>query len=180
MDYVRVAVNREPVTGREKSLSTGVKFPLLKSLLYGKEARHTIMTETNRSTEHRIERRRRYKRLGFVCLAVGIAGLLVGSYLDQYLIGVLIYWAGFFGMLGVWRFSPITLWDERDTAIEREASDYTLGVFAFVLVLGAPSGIVLEVGGVFTLPEAFHGAVWALVAVYTVFGIIYTALGQRA
>ena len=115
----------------------------------------------------------------FGCLAVGIAGLLVGSYLDQYLVGVLIYWAGFFGMLGVWQFSPVTLYDERDTAIERKASDYTLGVFAFVLVLGAPGGIALEEGGVLTLPAAFDGAMWSLVAVYAVFGVIYTALRHR-
>ena len=138
------------------------------------------MTETIHSPEYRIERRRRYKRLGFVSLAVGIAGLLAGLYLGQHLIGVLIYWAGFFAMLGVWRFSPVQLWDERDTAIERKASDYTLGVFAFVLVLGAPGGIVLEEGGVLTLPAAFDGAMWTLVAIFTVFGVIYTALRHQA
>lgn len=137
------------------------------------------MTEANRSTKHRIETRRRYKRLMFGCLAVGIVGLLIGSFLDQYLIGVLIYWAGFFGMLGVWQFSSVTLYDERDTAIERKASDYTLSVFAFVLVLGAPGGIMLEEGGVVTLPAAFGGAMWMLVAVYAVFGVIYTVLRNR-
>lgn len=116
----------------------------------------------------------------FGCLAVGIVGLLLGSYLDQYLVGVFIYWAGFFGMLGVWQFSPVTLYDERDTAIERKASDYTLGVFAFVLVLGAPGGIALEEAGVLTLPAVFSGAMWTLVAVYAIFGVIYTVLQRQA
>ena len=175
--YIWVPVNRETPIGCEKGLSSDVKYALLESSLYGKGAIHTIMTETTHSTEQRIERRRRYKGLAFACLAVGIVGLLVGSYLDQYLVGVLIYWAGFFGMLGVWQFSPVTLYDERDTTIERKASDYTLGVF--VLVLGAPGGIALEESGVLTLPAAFNGAMLTLVAVYAVFGVIYTALQRR-
>lgn len=138
------------------------------------------MTETTTSTTDWLRKRRRYKRLMYSSLAVGIGGLLVGSYLDQFLAGVIVYWAGFFGMFAVWQFSPVTLYDERDTAIERKASDYTLGVFAFVLVLGAPGGIALEESGVVTLPAAFSGAMWALVAVYVVFGVIYTLLRQRA
>ncbi len=138
------------------------------------------MTETSHPVQHRIARRRRHKRLMFGCLIVGIAGLTIGTYVDQYLLGVLIYWSGFFGMLGVWQFSPVTLYDERDTAIERKASDYTLGVFAFILVLGAPGGITLEASGVLALPEAFDGAMWTLVAVFTVFGVIYTVLRFRA
>lgn len=116
----------------------------------------------------------------FGSLAIGIVGLLVGTFIDQYLVGVLVYWAGFFGMLAVWQFSPIKLYDERDSAIERQASDYTLGIFAFVLVLGAPGGIALEQGGAIALPAAFTGAMWALVAVYAVFGVIYTTLQARA
>lgn len=112
-------------------------------------------------------------------LAIGIAGLLVGTYLDQYLAGVLVYWAGFFGMIGIWQLSPVTLYDERDAKIERKASDYTLGVFAFVLVIGAPGSIALQEGGFLTLPPAFDGAMWTLVAVYAVFGVIYTLLRIR-
>lgn len=113
-------------------------------------------------------------------LSIGILGLLVGSYFDQFVAGVAVYWAGFFGMIGVWQFSPVTLFDERDTVLERTASDYTLGIFAFVLVLGAPGGVVLEQGGVVTLPSAFEGATWTLVAIYAVFGVIYTALRYRS
>lgn len=74
----------------------------------------------------------------------------------------------------------MTLYDERDTAIERRASDYTLSVFAFVLVLGAPGGAVLETGNVIELPALYHGAVWALVGIYAVFGMIYTAIRIRS
>ena len=138
------------------------------------------MTEHTASTADWLRRRRRYKRLMYGSLAAGIIGLFVGSYLDRFLAGVVVYWAGFVGMIGIWQFSPVELYDERDTAIERKASDYTLGVFAFVLVLGAPGGIALEESGVATLPPAFGGAMWALVAVYAVFGVIYTALRRRS
>ncbi len=137
------------------------------------------MTESATSRTDWLIKRRQYKRLMYGSLAVGIIGLFVGSYLDRFLGGVVVYWAGFFGMLAVWKFSPVTLYDERDTAIERKASDYTLGVFAFVLVLGAPGGVALEESGVATLPSAFSGAMWALVAVYAVFGVIYTVLRRR-
>ncbi|WP_331235961.1 DUF2178 domain-containing protein [Natronorarus salvus] len=138
------------------------------------------MTDHAAPTTEPLARRRRHRRLIYGSLAVGILGLLVGIRLEQFLAGVLVYWAGFAGMLGVWWFSPVRLYDERETAIERRASDYTLGVFAFALVIGAPGGLVLEDGGVLTLPPSFHGSVWALVAVYTVFGVIYTVLRRRA
>lgn len=138
------------------------------------------MTEHITPSTDRHSRRRRYKRLMYGALWIGIVGLLVGSYLGRIVPGVLVYWAGFFAMLGIWRFSPVQLYDERDTAIERKASDYTLGVFAFVLVVGAPGGIALEQGGVVDLPGAFSGAMWTLVAVYAVFGAIYTVLRYRS
>lgn len=138
------------------------------------------MPEHTSSATEPFSKRRRYRHLMYGSLLVGILGLLVGAYLNQFVLGVLVYWTGFFGMLGIWQFSPVTLYDERDTAIERKASDYTLGVFAFVLVLGAPGGLVLEHSGIVSLPDAFHGAMWALVAIYTVFGVIYIALRYRS
>ena len=138
------------------------------------------MNEPTHSTNLRIKRRQRYKRLAFGSLVVGIAGLLVASYLDQVLVGVFIYWLGFVGMLGVWQFSPVTLYDERDTAIERKASDYTLGVFAIAGVLAIPGLVALEAEGILTLPAAFDGIAVTFVAVFVLFGVIYTVLRQQA
>ena len=137
------------------------------------------MTEHTTSATKRLSTRRRYKRLMYGALFVGILGLFVGVLVDQFVAGVVVYWAGFFGMLAVWKLSPIDLYDERDTAIERKASGYTLNVLAFVLVVGAPGGIVLERGGVVELPAAFDGAMWTLVAVFVLFGVTYTALRRR-
>ena len=138
------------------------------------------MTETTHAAELRIERRQRYKHLAFASLVAGIVGSVVASSVDQHLVGVLIYWAGFVGMLGVWQFSPVTLYDERDTAIERKASDYTLGVFAIVGVLAIPGLVALEAEGILTLPAAFDGMAVTFVAVFVLFGVIYTVLRRRA
>lgn len=128
----------------------------------------------------RLSRRKRYKRLMYGLLIGGILAMWTGMYFDRFLAGVLLDWGGFFGMIAVWQLSPVTLYDERDTAIERKASDYTLGVFAFVFVLGAPGGIVLEEGGVLELPAAFEGALWTLFAIYAVFGVVYTVLRRQS
>jgi len=138
------------------------------------------MNEHETPATKRLSRRKRYKRLMNGLLIAGILALWTGIYLDQFLVGVLLYWAGFFGMLAVWRFSPVTLYDERDTAIERTAGDYTLSVFGFVFVLGAPGGLALEEGGLVDLPAAFDGAMWTLFAIYAVFGITYTVLRRRS
>ncbi|ELZ39178.1 hypothetical protein C472_05352 [Halorubrum tebenquichense DSM 14210] len=110
----------------------------------------------------------------------GILALWIGIYFDRFLVGVLFYWGGFFGMLAVWRLSSVTLYDERDTAIERKASDYTITIFGFVFVLGAPGGIALEESGLVELPAAFGGAMWTLFAIYVVFGVVYTVLRRRS
>ncbi len=138
------------------------------------------MTETKTSAKQRIDRRKRHKRLMYGSLAVGLVGIVAGSFLGQYLAGVLIYWGGFFGMLAIWQFSPVTLYDERDVALERKASDYTLGVLAIAGVLGIPGLVALETAGVLTLPAAFDGAALLFVGIFATFAVIYTGLRLRA
>lgn len=137
------------------------------------------MTETSTPATNRFSTRKRYKRLSIASLLVGIVGLLVGSFLDQVVAGVLVYWAGFVGMIVAWRVSPVELYDERDTAIERRASDLTLSVFAIVFVAAAPGGVALEAAGVVELPPEFGGAMWTLFAIYVTFGVVYTYLTRQ-
>ncbi len=138
------------------------------------------MTETTTPAKQRIDKRQRYKRLMYGSLAVGMVGIVAGSFLGQYLVGVLVYWAGFFGMLAIWQLSPVTLYDERDAELERKASDYTLGVLAIAGVLAIPGLVLLESEGVLTLPAAFDGAALLFVAIFAVFAVIYTGLRLRA
>lgn len=136
------------------------------------------MTETSTPATNRLSTRKRYKRLSFASLLVGMAGLFVGVFLDQVVAGVLVYWAGFVGMVVAWRVSPVELYDERDTAIERRASELTLNVFALLFVAAAPGGVALESAGVVELPPEFAGAMWTLFAVYATFGVVYTYLSR--
>ena len=125
---------------------------------------HTTPATTRPST------RKRYKRIAYGLLGVGIAALFVAIAVDRFVLGVALYWAGGIGMGLVQRFSPVDLYDERDTTIERRASQTTMNVFAYVFVLGAPGGLVLEESGFVELPGAFHGAMWTLFAIYVAFG----------
>lgn len=137
------------------------------------------MSELASTDSSVLTKRTQYKRLMYGSLLVGILGFSLGVFFDQYIAGVIVYWAGFFGMLGIWVWSPVSLFDERDMSLSRQASDYTLSLFAIILVLGAPAGRVLEQAGYASLPGLFHGAVWTLVAVYAVFGVLYIGLRLR-
>ena len=125
---------------------------------------HTTPATTRPST------RKRYKRIAYGLLGVGILALWIAIALDRFVLGVALYWAGGIGMGLVQRFSPVELYDERDATIDRRASQITLNVFAYVFILGLPGGLVLAETGVVALPGWFHGATWTLFAIYVVYG----------
>ncbi|GAA0718923.1 putative membrane protein [Halorubrum trapanicum] len=128
------------------------------------------MSEHTTSATTRPSTRKRYKRVAYALLGAGILALWIGIALDRFVLGVALYWAGGIGMGLVQRFSPVELYDERDTTIERKASQNTVNVFAYVFILGTPGGLALEESGVVTLPGEFYGATWTLFAVFVVFG----------
>lgn len=128
------------------------------------------MSEHTTSATTRPSTRKRYKRVAYALLGAGILALWIGIALDRFVLGVACYWAGGIGMGLVQRFSPVELYDERDTTIERKASQNTMNVFAYVFILGTPGGLALEESGVVTLPGEFYGATWTLFAVFVVFG----------
>jgi len=129
------------------------------------------MSEHGTPATTRPSTRKRYKRIAYALLGAGIAALFVASALDRFVLGVALYWAGGVGMGLVQRFSPVTLYDERDNTIERRASQTTLNLFAYVFVLGTPGGLVLAETGYLDLPGEFYGATWTLFAVFVVFGV---------
>ncbi|TKX45702.1 MULTISPECIES: DUF2178 domain-containing protein [unclassified Halorubrum] len=129
------------------------------------------MSEHTASATTRPSTRKRYKRIAYGLLGAGILALWIGIAVDRFVLGVALYWAGGLGMGLVQRFSPVELYDERDNAIERKASQNTLNVFAYLFVLGAPGGLALHESGVVTLPGEFYGAMLTLFGVYVVFGV---------
>jgi len=133
------------------------------------------MSEHTTSATTRPSTRKRYKRIAYALLGAGIIALWIGIAVDRFVLGVLLYWAGGIGMGLVQRFSPVDMYDERDTTISRKASQNAMNVFAYVFILGLPGGLALQESGVVELPGEFFGATWTLFAVFVVFGasVIY-------
>jgi uncharacterized membrane protein len=131
------------------------------------------MSEHSTPATTRPSTRKRYKRIAYGLLGAGILALWIGIAVDRFVLGVGLYWLGGLGMGLVQRFSPVQLYDERDDAIERNASQNTLNVFAYLFVLGAPGGLALHESGVIALPGEFYGAMLTLFCVYVVFGVSY-------
>lgn len=111
-----------------------------------------------------------------------VAGVVVGlvfRFLGYPLVGELIYWIGIIGFLAVWRGTPLTLFDERDRALEQQASQITLNLFAIVLVLGASAARVIPRISTYTVPTEFVGALYGYVALFVVFGLSYLWVQYR-
>ncbi|QSG01505.1 hypothetical protein [Natranaeroarchaeum sulfidigenes] len=83
--------------------------------------------------------------------------------------GLGLYWLGCLGMaIGYWR-SPVSIPDELERQIEREASTTTLLVVVVVTIVGLPAEVVLNATGIYTAPAALRGAIWGYMALILVY-----------
>lgn len=138
------------------------------------------MTRTATSTPEPLARKRRYRRLMVGSALGGVAGGLVfRGVLGYPLLGEAVYWLGIVGFLAVWRGTSVTLFDERDAALERRASHLTLTLFAGVLVVGAAAARVLSYTGAYAVPSEAWAVLWGYVAVFATFGVTYAWLRYR-
>ena len=115
---------------------------------------------------------------GFV--AGGAAAGLGLGFFDYHLLGELVYWVGIAGILAVWAGTSVKMFDERDAALERRASQITLYVFAAVLVVGASAARVLPRLGTYAVPPEVAGALYGYVALLVEFGLAYLGLRLRS
>ncbi|WP_246045682.1 DUF2178 domain-containing protein [Halorussus ruber] len=138
------------------------------------------MTRTQTSGRSPLDQKRRYRQLmyGFVFGGVAVA-LLLREVLGYPLVSEAVYWVGILGFLAVWQGTSLTLFDERDRALERKASQLTLKLFAPVLVLAASAARVVPKVTAYTVPEAVWPALYGFVALYATFGVVYLALRYR-
>lgn len=118
---------------------------------------------------HRARKREQYKQwinrsVGFgvvSCLIAVVVWVFVGEPLVLFA-GIGLYWLGCLGMaLGYW-FSPVSVHDELERRMEREASQTTLILVSAVVYIGFPAEIAFIATGVYTLPAAIRGAIWTL------------------
>ena len=137
------------------------------------------MTSTQSPPTNRLSKRRSYRRLMYGFVVGGVVAGLGLRFLDYPLAGELIYWVGILGFFAVWFGTPVKIFDERDAALERRASQITMYVFAVVLVVGASTARVLPRVADVTVPPAVVGALYGYVALFVVFGLACLGLRYR-
>lgn len=130
------------------------------------------MTETTTNGDW-IAKRKRYRRLMFGLLLAGVVGFVAATNLDRPIVGVALYWLGIAGYVAVWKGTSVTLFDERDCALERRASVATLTVSAIALITFAPAEVVLSEMEIYTAPPVFEGVLYTVSAQGLLFGVFY-------
>jgi len=129
------------------------------------------------STKQQVEKRERYstwinRSVGFGVAAFFLATaawMLTDESLVLY-VGLGLYWLGCLGMaVGYW-YSPVSINDEFERRLEREASLATYTFVAIVSIIGIPADVVLSTSGVYTAPAAVRGAIWGYMLLILVFG----------
>lgn len=123
--------------------------------------------------------RTRYRRLSLGSLVGGAAGFLFISTVGPPLAAVGVFWLGCVGFFAVRRVAPMTLFDERDRALEHRASYDTLRVVGAVLVVVTPVSLVLEENGWLTVPPVADGVLLGIAATFGVFGVAYVVRRYR-
>lgn len=129
------------------------------------------MTSTDAPANDWLARRRNYRRIAFGALAAGVVGGLSLRLFDYPLVGEAVYLLGAVGFLAVWVGTDVSLFDERDAALERRASQLALFVLAPVLVLGASAVRVLPRVTDVTVPPIVQGVLYGWIAAFAVFGV---------
>ncbi|NEU55825.1 DUF2178 domain-containing protein [Halorussus sp. MSC15.2] len=117
--------------------------------------------------------------VGFVGGGVALA-LLLREVLNYPIVSEAVYWVGILGFLAVWLGSSQTLFDERDRALERRASQLTLTILAPILVVSASVTRLLPKVSDYAVPAEIVHALYGLVAVYVVFGVAYVVVRSHS
>ena len=128
----------------------------------------------------RLARIRLYRRLILGSIVVGVLAGLALRFLDYPLAGEAVYWLGILVALGVWLGTSVPLFDERDAALERRASQRTMTIFAVVLIVGASAARVLPLVSDVVVPREVWGALYGYVALFAVWVAAYLWLRFRS
>ena len=128
------------------------------------------------TAKQRVTKRERYSKWIYGAVGAGCAGFFVATaawmLTDEPPVlyaGLAVYWLGCLGMgVGYWR-SPVSLADEFERHLEREANRVTTLFVVVVTIVGVPADIVLSSTGVYTAPAVVRGAVWGYLLLVFVF-----------
>lgn len=134
------------------------------------------MSEELTATQ-RVEKREQYKKWINWAVGFGVASffLATGAWMltDEPVVlfaGLGLYWLGCLGMaIGYW-YSPVSVRDELEQRMEREASQTTITFVVAVAIIGLPADVVSSTTGVYTAPPAVRGAIWGYFLLILIFG----------
>ncbi|MFC6724512.1 DUF2178 domain-containing protein [Halobium palmae] len=127
------------------------------------------MTPTETPATKKLSERRSYRRLLGGIVVVAVLSNLVLRYLDYRVAAELVYLLGAVGFVAVGYGTSVSLFDERDVAIEQRTSQLTVSVSAVVLILGASTARLLSATGFYDVPTIVWGALYGYVAVFVTF-----------
>jgi hypothetical protein len=135
-----------------------------------------IMSEEFTATQ-RVEKREQYKQWINRAVGFGVASFFIATaawmLTDEPVVlfaGLGLYWLGCLGMgIGYW-YSPVSVRDELELRMEREASQTTLTFVAAMVIIGIPADVVLTSTGVYTAPAWIRGAIWGYLLLIFIFG----------
>ena len=132
------------------------------------------------SGSERLARQRLHRRLMAGSLGGGVVlGLLLRGVLGYPLVGEAVYWLGVVGFLADWWGTPVTLFDERDVALERRASQLTLYVAGIAMAAGASAARVATYTDAYSVPTEVWTVLWGYVALFATFAVVYLWLRYR-
>ena len=112
-------------------------------------------------------------------ILVGVVGFLAALELERPLVGLAVYWVGILGFVGIWKGTSVQLYDERDAALERRASQLTIQVIAVVAVLLMAVLVIVEATEPMEVPPRIVGGFLTLSGLGLLYGAIYLFVRYR-
>lgn len=131
-----------------------------------------------------VDTRRRWKRAIQGCFVAGSVAIFLGVLLGQDLVGAVLYLLGVLLGSGLWivaRFrSPVLLYDERDRRIDGRASHWTVMIAGAAGIAVFPPLFVIEAAGYYAMEPPVEGILYALSALFLLWGVCYGVLRSRS
>lgn len=141
------------------------------------------VTNSAMTTVHSIRTGKRYRRVIYGLMAVGIASLLGGLSLDLSLVGLIIYAVTALCAVGLILFvqfwSPVELQDEREREIGRRASNITFQLFGYLGLFSFIALFLLDATGRYAMTTRAETLLYAYAVVCLTWGGICTLLKFR-
>ncbi|WP_162224571.1 DUF2178 domain-containing protein [Halorussus amylolyticus] len=136
------------------------------------------------TTTQPIQKGRRYRKLIFGLIGVGIVSLLVGMTVEQSLAGLVVYAVTVGGGVALTLYfehlSSIPMQDERERELGERASSITFQLFGYLGLFGFVALLLLDATGQRALGSTAETLLYAYAVITLSWGGIYTVLRYRS